>query len=353
MSGRRAVSRRRREDGGDLPYVDTIRIVASMGVIVLHVAASGVGQLDALGTPEWWVHNVVDSGVRWVVPVFVMLSGALLVKPRGESTGLFYRKRLRRIGLPIVFLTLFYLGWQVLYLDYDWPLGLVKQVAMGSPYYHIYFLYVVAGLYLLTPMLRTFADSSSEQQYLLFVFYCLTAASGEALVRRMLNYRYSAFFKCVPYIGYYCAGYYLRDFVLSRRAILWVCGFFLVSVAAVATGLYLSARTIGLQRALYWYDYLNPLVIVMSLSVFLALASVLDRDLPNWLANGKRIRRLASTTFGVYLIHPMVLDVLNNEGMLKGLGAWGIPLRSATVALVSVLMTLLIQYTPYLRRILG
>lgn len=65
-----------------------------------------------LGTEYWWISNVYDSISRWGVPVFVMVSGALLLDTsKQEGILTFYKKRLSKIFIPIIFWTAFYLFW--------------------------------------------------------------------------------------------------------------------------------------------------------------------------------------------------------------------------------------------------
>ncbi|MFZ4557738.1 MAG: acyltransferase family protein, partial [Pseudanabaena sp.] len=60
-------------------WVDKARIFAVIAVIVLHVSAIVVVGIKDFNDPQWWFGNIYDSMVRWCVPVFVMISGALLL----------------------------------------------------------------------------------------------------------------------------------------------------------------------------------------------------------------------------------------------------------------------------------
>ncbi|GAB7265469.1 hypothetical protein DZS_24340 [Dickeya ananatis] len=85
------------------------RIVSTFAVIVLHISAYTVS-LAELGSLSWWAGNIYDSLTRWCVPVFVMISGALLLSPdKNESLSFFYKKRMSRIFLSIGFLVRFFL----------------------------------------------------------------------------------------------------------------------------------------------------------------------------------------------------------------------------------------------------
>ena len=59
-------------------WLDNSRIIAILAVVFLHVSA-GVVTESVIGTESWWVGNLYDSLVRWCVPVFVMISGAVLL----------------------------------------------------------------------------------------------------------------------------------------------------------------------------------------------------------------------------------------------------------------------------------
>lgn len=92
-----------------MPWIDNSRILAIFAVIVVHVGAKVVGE-NTIGSEYWWYGNIFESLARWCVPVFVMISGALLLDPnKKEDLLTFYRKRLHRIFIPFLF-------WSVIYL---------------------------------------------------------------------------------------------------------------------------------------------------------------------------------------------------------------------------------------------
>ncbi len=83
-------------------YIDRLRVAACVAVVLIHVT---LGSLDTLTpfTAVWWVGHWICLVSQWAVPVFVMISGALLLNPNygaADSLSVFYRKRVRRIGLP-------------------------------------------------------------------------------------------------------------------------------------------------------------------------------------------------------------------------------------------------------------
>ncbi|MDQ6971139.1 MAG: acyltransferase family protein, partial [Mariprofundaceae bacterium] len=82
-------------------WLDNSRVLAVFAVILVHVSDGFVSHYP-MGSEYWWIGNIYDSAVRWCVPVFVMISGALLLDPaKHENLNTFYRKRFSRICIPI------------------------------------------------------------------------------------------------------------------------------------------------------------------------------------------------------------------------------------------------------------
>ena len=142
--------------------LDAARWLAAVAVVMLHGAATVVSDPAAYGSGAWLAANLYDSAARWCVPVFVMISGALLLDPeRPQDARRFYSRRVARICAPLLFWTLFYLLWRTALdwiddgrLDLSfWP----RKLAHGEPYYHLWYLYMIVGLYLFAPLVRALA----------------------------------------------------------------------------------------------------------------------------------------------------------------------------------------------------
>lgn len=81
---------------------DRLRILAAFAVVVLHAVAPLF--LDSYPSSDWNVANVYESLVRWSVPVFFMISGALFLNKRKElNIGRLYKKNIFRVFLFIFF----------------------------------------------------------------------------------------------------------------------------------------------------------------------------------------------------------------------------------------------------------
>src|ERR1035437_8063152 len=150
-------------------FAEILRALAIFAVIVLHNSADYGEQYGQIPMSHWWAGTIWDGLVRFCVPMFVMLSGAFLLKQGKEvSIKEVFSKRLTKIVLPLIFWSIIY----VLYDGYNSEGGIrginVKEqlkVFIEGPVpgaYHFWFLYMLIGIYLLYPIINLFIASAKE-----------------------------------------------------------------------------------------------------------------------------------------------------------------------------------------------
>ena len=357
-------------------YVDIGRIFAIVAVVVLHVSAIVVESYGTVPSSYWWVANIANSASRWAVPCFVMLSGALLLAPeRNEPAGFFLKKRGKRIAIPMVTWILIYFLWvhfwkgQPVSLEY-----LVKRLLLGGPYYHLYFLYLIATLYAVTPALNSVLGrlNSSMTVNVAAAFLFLGVADSVIFYSFFNRPGWFDSISTFPtlfaftfgFIGYFILGYQIRTAALSSR-LLWTAGFtFVLSVLLTCTGTYLLVDHFGLSSfGTYLYDSFSPTCILMSLSVFWLFrgAGMLGMNVEGPIYRFIR-RYCAPATFGVYLVHPIFLEVIwkvgasvrmNGKTVVDFHSGPGIFLLSGMVLVASFAVAMILQKIPYLKRIVG
>ncbi len=165
-----------------MPNYDAIRLAAIVAIVLLHTAANGVNRL-AFDSADWWLANAVDSACRAGVPLFLMLTGALFLPRPQLPARPFYRRRWQRLALPLLGWSLFYLIWSAAKAHWKGqPYGLndaLDQLQSGAPYYHLWFIFMLVGIYALLPMLnRCWQRLSKGQQTVLTLSALLLQQSG-------------------------------------------------------------------------------------------------------------------------------------------------------------------------------
>jgi surface polysaccharide O-acyltransferase-like enzyme len=336
----------------DLSYLNTLRVLATFAVVWLHVSATTVLQKEGMYKLDWWVGNTADAASRWCIPVFVFVSGALLLDPaKTESAIVFYRKRLRRIMVPLVFWTAVYIGPGVMFSRLTWR-NIAISLLQGTPYSHLWYLYMILGLYGLTPALRIYVRASSDRQQWSLAWGLILVAMAYMFFDRffLVNQR-SVFTMFIPYIGYYLLGYQFRcrRFEGVSKGIL--AGAAVVCMMMTAVGTDWLIKRYGVDKGMFLYNYFSPSVMPMSVAVFLLFY--------RWHTDGSRIpvvfksamERVAPATLGIYLFHPLAILFLERTelSVVAFSAALMIPLISILAFVLSYIVVLVILKIPYLR----
>lgn len=346
-----------------LLWIDYIRATAALGVVMVHVAADVITEWGAIPAGHWWIANLFDSLTRGCVPIFIMVSGALLL-PVQESPGSFFRKRFQRIFVPFIVWTAVYLLWKKAFYRPELGLSLsMEMVLNANVWLHLWFFYILIGLYLMTPVFRIFTANAGRKEmgYLLALWFAL--GSLLPFLDNIMNLFgvhcfHTNFSVAIAqgFIGYFILGAFIMKYSDRRwvrpAAIAWSACFL---ICFLGTG-WLTARFGTFKEA--FYDNLAPNIVFYCASFFVLVKYVITS------AQGKMpvsckdlITRLAKASFGIYLIHPLLIDILEKGRVglvLKsdhGHPLITIPAISFGVYFISFAVVRAIQRIPYLKRI--
>jgi surface polysaccharide O-acyltransferase-like enzyme len=331
--------------------LDLLRIVAIIAVIWLHVSGEVVVRESGPGNTDWWVGNVADAFSRWCVPLFVMASGALLLPQRPDiDPWAFYRRRAARIVVPTLFWTAIYLGVRA-FDDAATARSLVISVVRGTPYYHLWFLYMIVGLYVATPLISRFLDDCPQRIVLAATGFVFLVSSVESLLANFADEEpaYTFLGMWPSYVGYFLAGYYLWRWPLprvSRRlalATILACG---GGIALLTGALY---HVLGARAWQIAYANLQPLVVLMSLTIFTATMGKPIRFSP---PAARIVGAVTPLVLGIYVMHPLWLLALKDSGIDGFLvdPTVGIPVTTLLAFVLSLVSARAIAVIPVLRR---
>ncbi len=352
-------------EGGRLVYADLLRVLACFAVVVLHLSGAGLSEETPVGSFDWNALCVYDALVHWCVPVFVMLSGMFLLDPEKQVTlRSLFRKHILRIAVAA-------LVWGVFYalLDYGRSGGKFTWAGIqsaflnllnGQIHYHLWFLFMIIGLYLVTPILRAFVRGAKQTDFhwfflLTFVVYSVMPALQALLPNRMalpmvwlnkLNIHI-----VLGYVGYYVAGYYLKTYTLHRTARFAIYVLGILGAAATVMGtIALSVRDGAFNGALF--EYRNPNVVFMAVAIFVLFRYALGTG--NAFVRHRWLGGVAHISFGIYLVHAFFITVLRHFGItvLSFSPVVSVPILSAAVFLCAMVVAWVISKIPVLGRYL-
>lgn len=338
-------------------FIDKLRVLAAFAIVVAHTAGGSADGLIPLSGPWWLCISIYFMAGFWAIPVFVMISGALLLDARRqESVWAFYKRRLRRIVVPLLFWTAFYLGLR-LWRDHEAMSAqeIIASILTGRPYVHLWFLYMILGLYLATPALRKLIQATTGPQRIAVSVVIIVAADVYHLANVMFwGNPGLAFFMFIPFVSYYLLGYELF-FHRPRLKTGFLIGGILVTFVYL---LVLSRPFIALQGQqfnTFFLGFFSPPVALTGTLVF-ALCARRNRDRGNLTWLDRFFAGLAPTTLGVYVMHIVLLETLRDmggDGNQDGGLALGLIAGPIIAFSLSSAITALILKIPYLRRTVG
>ncbi|MDB5846360.1 MAG: hypothetical protein JWP29_112 [Rhodoferax sp.] len=311
------------------PRFGLLKVLGSIGVVVVHSTAERVNDVD-MDHVGWWLANISNAAGRYGSAIFVMVSGALLLARHSEDKPVeFVRQRFARLLPMIVFWSLFYFAWRALRgADITWE-SAAKDVVQGMPSYHLWFVYMMLGLYLMAPALRMLVRSPRHrpvQYYALAICAALTCT--EAATQTLQQTMHASFIGLSPlFIVYFLGGYLLyRDRPRLPYALLWNVP--LASVAAMAIGVALLDKRLGDWAFVLFYSNRAPFAMALTFCLFLAVLRV-----PQNHALLRCSQPLARISLGIYGVHPFWIDALEMLGCgpTHFESAWVVPAAAAYV----------------------
>lgn len=331
-----------------------MRIFACFFIVLLHtVNVAEILHCDTLLPNEEMISMAAVYCLMWAVPVFVMVSGALLLDTKKEiSIKRLYGRYVFRVVCALIVFGILFRFFDMFMNQEEFSAVIIRdafqKIISGTSWAHLWYLYVLIGLYLLLPAYRAIAAycDSKNGKYLLcvfFVFLSIVPAVEAAGVRVEFHLQITA-----VYSLYFIAGYMINSSMIKvgkQTAIL-----FLIAGTAGTIGLCLGRYRGNLD----WLDgilgsYSSPFVVLQSIGFFALLADAF---------NGKKASRIVDAvdqqTFGIYLIHMVFLRLF-----LRYMGwnpyRWGAAAFigfAAGVFLLSFVIVFALRCIPGVKRVL-
>lgn len=337
-------------------WIDNLKVIALFAVIMLHTASPLLMDFKKADVSNWLIGDFYNALVRFAVPVFVMISGALLLH-REYEIGYFLKKRLSRIIWP-------FLLWSFIYIIYTWydeeitfsdntwnNIHIILHQLKYGAYYHLWYVYMLIGLYFFIPIISKFVRNGTEKEirYFLLAWFVVMIFSQPYLSRFQPQIDVHYF---IGYLGYLVLGHYLAFIDLPEKGIKTpLIIYFLLCLISITVGTYfLSVSNKDLSTAMY--EPLGPFIVLYSSGIFL-LARVSVFKLPEVVI---KLRSIAGgLSLGIYLCHALFLTLLDGQGINYKLcnPLLSIPITAGACFLLSSFLIFVISKIPIIGRIIA
>jgi len=341
-----------------LVYLDILKIIAMIMVIHIHIVS-----------PMWWHNNIYSvsfawanffEGIsRWAVPVFVMSTGALLLNPKIELPAPKLTKKIIRMIITLfIFGMLYSIGFRLINsetLNLTLLINSLQDIYLVRAANHLWFIYMLIGLYLITPILKTYMKNASQRN---IEYFIILWALFSLIIPMTINLGLKSMVPLISelrltmvlyYPGYLVLGHYLNHYHIneSRRLALYILGGISLYITIFMT--YNHIINIGRTSQLYFgYNTLNVALTAVALFLF-------SKYNFNQINKGKSlITKLSQYTFSIFLVHGFFVYMIPRLFDLSFLyeRLYLTPIFAIIIYFISFIIVHFLTKIPYLKKIL-
>lgn len=281
-----------------------IRAIACIAIIVLHTFASASilfwNQIGVL-TNAW--SRAISNVLMWTVPCFVMTTGALLLEESRKLTyEKLFKKYILRILAALVIFTMVFRGFDMIMDGEQVGIGIllswIYELFTGTSWSHLWYLYLLIGLYFMMPFYRKIAQFSEkfDIRYLLIIYVVFVSVLP---LTNLINLR-SGFYIHVStiYPFYLFCGYAIHKGIIKVNQWLAVAAVFFSSCLIVVLTIIRWTDSIDVMEQLWGYS--SIFVVVQAVGIFALFDKIKGKG--SGLIH-KFLLNIDRCSFGIYLIH--------------------------------------------------
>jgi len=233
---------------GKKEWISNLRVIATVCVVLLHVASSVLYKYNQVPNSHWWIGNVYDSFARFSVPLFLMITGALLLGNQ-HSYPIFLKRKVIRILFPFAFWTAVYIIYNFIeppqfsgkletQTNFDW---IIQQIRDGSSY-HLWYVYMLIGFYITIPLLNKLIIGVKKKFLFLFLILWVIFITFSTSKNSAYNFEWNLWY-ILGYLGYLVLGYYLSIINTKHKIVTILAGFvFFIGVFITAYGTFILRK---------------------------------------------------------------------------------------------------------------
>jgi len=300
-------------NGAKKNNIERLRVIATLAVVMIHICMTEVNNstLNSIGTVNYIIYSIGYDLVRWAVPVFIMITGYLLLNPQKELPDKKLFHYILRMAVTLLIFGTVYAAIEIVYTSGlgQWylilPQALLKVVEMGS-WDHLWYLYCLIGLYIITPLIKAATKSIQEKQLLILLCVLFVLVFLIPAVNMITGKKFSTFYiSANQYLFYYLMGYYLsmeNNRLLKYRKLVYAAGI----MALITMSVWDSVKIVQFGDYSHWIRKANFLIPPMAVAIFVLFLSVKKLNAPT----GKILKSISRCSFGIYLVHPFFINIL-------------------------------------------
>lgn len=321
---------------------DILRVVAMTMVIIIHVANVYGRRFVLINDSSYLVSLIFNTVSRISVPIFLMISGALLLDREFNLKK--YINRIKKIVILIILCDIVYVVWEYYIFGNTYD-KLYKLLYI--PYRaHLWYLYTVVIIYLVQPLLRLILSKSNKTLKIIYLCLWIIIAFG-GMFSPILSI---GIFKQFVYIGYFVIGKYAYDYIKSHDIRKYNIPLILIMIILFSVSVYLNyTKSLRFNRFYnLYFAYRTPFIMIPSIIFFILVVGNYKKD---YVSNN--IMKLSDLSLGVYLFHGLFLDITRRFFSYPDVhSVIGLPMFSIYIFVCSIVLVYLLKKIPYIKTLI-
>lgn len=321
--------------------IDFLRIISMLLVIVIHVCNCYCRSFNIISKTSYYFSSAINILSRISVPIFFMISGALLATK--EQTKEKYKTRIIKNIIILAAWTIIYLLWEYFYLGIKYKD--FYNVLLAPKRAHLWFMYAIIGIYIAQPFISKMLNNLNKDEKKLFIILWLIVCGLK------IGFKYQIpIIGTTYYLGYFVIGSIIYNEINNNEEkykkynIYLILSFIIPMIISIITTYIISSKYNINYKGLMEYSKL--LIMIPSISIYILV-------LINYKSNSKIILELSKYSLGIYLVHGIYLDIIKNIFNIYNVSSIiGIPIFTMIIFILSLLTVYILKKIPIIKEYL-
>ncbi len=334
--------------------IDLLRIILIILVVLIHISNLYLVNFSRISLSKYTIVLFFNSFSRVCVPLFFMISGALLINEKYDR-----KKYFTRIIKFIVILIIWSIVYSILNETFELKTLFISLFNARSTQRHLWFMYAIIGLYIALPFIQNMCKNMSHEiENLFIILWSIFSGLGviyEPLISYIANIEVNIEYpipiiQATYYLGYFILGHILykrienNEIKIKNKTLILI--YILSSLITFSLTLYSSIKLNRYYDAMLWYK--SIFTIIAATCIFLLIIN------KNYnIKHEKIIKYFSNLTFGIYLIHMVFLNkIMEHYIIINYSPIYMIPFLSLIILFLSIICIAILKKIPYINKII-
>ncbi len=275
-------------------WIDILRTIGIISIILLHIMGNTINTYHLSNN----TYPIFINLLYFSIPLFIMLSGMYFLN-KDISIKEMFHKYILRIFLVLIIFGSFYSLLELIFLNKSLSLSyiplILKNILTGNLWAHMWYLYLVLALYIITPFLRIITKNITKQDYqiLLIILFIFTILIPE--INYIFKTNIAFFIPLSVYLFYYFYSAYLTKYNFSNK----------YKIISYILGI-IAIILIILKVNIFALTYTSLLPFLISNLIFIIF---MNKEYNNKVLT-KISNLIGKSCLGIYLIHQFFINII-------------------------------------------